>query len=224
MGRTRRDCPLCPVTGLLKLSNHLTEKHDLKTPEKRRPFLKQRGAGKKRLYSDLSDEDSYNEEDSEDFQSDDDTEGESTYTDEDTGEDSDEENDDFDPWSDVVDETFDQHLDDMEDKYKELMEDTTEKKALNNVVKVMSRQLTETLQEKVVKVLKSMHYWRKDSTCVKIMETARRMRIEDDMDWDESIEQAVERRKVLLSRELNRYTPNLSTDTDDDEEKSAASD
>ena len=51
------------------------------------------------------------------------------------------------------------------------------------------------------------------------METAKRMRLEDDMDIDESLQQAVERRKVLLTRELNEFTPVFSRDTEEADEE-----
>lgn len=38
MGRTRR-CPVCPATGLLKSSNHLTDKHGIHSKEKLQRIL-----------------------------------------------------------------------------------------------------------------------------------------------------------------------------------------
>ncbi len=39
MGRQRKDCPLCSAKGLLKLSNHFVQVHDIKEPLQRRHWL-----------------------------------------------------------------------------------------------------------------------------------------------------------------------------------------
>ena len=214
MGRTKRDCPICPATDLLKLSNHLAAKHG-KTPEERQPYL-QSGAGVKRLYSEIEDDDTDTYDTDTENASGDDTID--SGTDEDSTEDEDNDNEEEqDPWFDIIDEVFEDHRDEMDEKYDELLKDMSKKKAARKVVKELSKPLTETLQKRFTSVLRKIHLWRKDPTYKKIKETAKHMQLEYDMDIDESLQQAVERRKVLLTRELNEYTPNFPSDTEADD-------
>ena len=52
-----------------------------------------------------------------------------------------------------------------------------------------------------------------------VMHTARRLMNEDGMDWEEALEAAVDRRKFLLNRLINKPLLDESDDDDDDEKE-----
>ena len=58
---------------------------------------------------------------------------------------------------------------------------------------------------------------KRDPTYKKIAQTAQRLRIEDEMDYEEAVTQAAENRKLLITRTLQQWTPSLSDDEDTDE-------
>ena len=58
---------------------------------------------------------------------------------------------------------------------------------------------------------------KKDPTYKKINETAKRMRLDDDMDRAEALELAVETRKILLARIMDEWDPCLSLESEDDD-------
>ncbi len=63
-----------------------------------------------------------------------------------------------------------------------------------------------------------MQSLKKDPTYRKINDTAKRLRIEDDMDWEESIDAAVSKRKVLLARVLENWEMEDDSESDSDDD------
>ncbi len=122
-----------------------------------------------------------------------------------------------DPWSALVDDVFDEYHTSLTERYREMVADGTSKKsALKQTRRELSSDMNESFRDKYIVLLKRMQLLKKDSTYKKINETAKRMRLEDDMDQEEALTQAVERRKILLARILDKWDPSLSLDSDDD--------
>ncbi len=66
----------------------------------------------------------------------------------------------------------------------------------------------------MVKFMCHTHQMKRDDTYKKIVKTAQRLREADDMDYEESVTQAAEMRKVLITRTLRQCTPILSDEED----------
>ena len=71
----------------------------------------------------------------------------------------------------------------------------------------------------LVKFMCHVRKMKKDSTYKKIVLTAERLRIDDKMDYEESICCAVKIRKLLLMRTLRCWKPNLSDEEEEEEEE-----
>ncbi len=126
----------------------------------------------------------------------------------------------MDPWETLVDEVVNLHRAEMKKRAREIedKENISKESAHKKMRKELLPQLNETFREKYVNLLKHVRSMTNDSTHRKIVDTAKRFRNEDEMDWEESIEEAVNRRKFLLARELNKWTLDVDTDTESDTE------
>ena len=215
MGRTRKDCPLCPAKGLLKLTNHLANVHDLTTPSERKRWTKyetQTGSGGMKRSS----EDTFSDY-SEDSHSDGDSDGENSSSDHNSSDDSDAtEND---PWYHLVCEVHDSHGAEMMARRREIEkeENLSKKDAHKQMHKEFLPTLTQTFREKYVNFLKKARSLNKDMTHRQIKDTAGRLRDDDQMDWEESIEEAARKRKLLLARELKKWTLGSGGDSNSEE-------
>ncbi len=226
MGRTRKDCPLCPATGLLKLSNHLSAVHDIPS-SKRRSFIstyKHRdqvgGGGGEPMDSSNSDDGSTDTEDEENLTADTSFESscsESSCSDHSESSDDDDE---VDPWEAIVDEVFDLHRAQMKRRVHEIQneENISKEKAHKLMRKELSHELNQTFRDRYTMFLKRVQSLKRDTTYQKINDTAKRLRMEDDMDWEESIEEAVNKRKVLLARELTKWKLEDTSDSDSNDD------
>ena len=87
-----------------------------------------------------------------------------------------------------------------------------ENAAFNALLPVSRRRLRRTYLER----LKWIHRIKHDTVHRKVMKTLRRFIDEDDMDFDEAAESAVEKRKFLLNRVMQEKV--LPDESDDDEE------
>jgi hypothetical protein len=129
-----------------------------------------------------------------------------------------------DPWQILVTEVFDSYRAQMKRRVKRLKNgcDFSGKEAKEQTRVEFTPKLNQTFREKYIAFLKRMRSLRKDSTYKKIADTANRLRVEDDMDWEESIEEAVIRRKLLLARVLDDWNLDFEDDDghddDDDDE------
>jgi len=97
--------------------------------------------------------------------------------------------------------------------------DYAENAAFNALLPVSRRRLPKTYLER----LKWTHRIKLDATHRKVMKTLRRFIEEDDMDFDEAAESAVEKRKFLLNRVMKKLLPNESDDDEEAEEVVEAS-
>ncbi len=196
MGRTRKDCPVCKKKGLLRLPNHLRDVH---------------GVDPQDIVT--SDPDS---DDDGGFgishQSDTDTDvddGASCSLDDD-------------PWEDWVDSTLEQFRQRTNKRVAELM--TANGMGLTEARKTTSEELlpemNKELRKKFLAFLKLGHRLKMTSTYKKIMDTARRIRLDDGMDWEESVTYAVKSRKLLLDRVLQQWTLDWGDDTDNSDDES----
>jgi hypothetical protein len=143
-------------------------------------------------------------------------------TDEDTesGEDteSEEEEEEDDPWEIWIEGIFKMFQEPMRDRVTEL-EDTkglTPKAAQSLTVIEFLPFINKGLQKKVIHFSNLSHRLKHDPTYQKIMQTAKRAREEDDMDFEESVTHAAKRRKLLLDRVILRWTPDLDEVEDSD--------
>ena len=129
------------------------------------------------------------------------------------------------PWSILVDESFDEHKEAMKERYRELMEDMSKKAAYKQTVKEFASEMTDAFQQNYINLLKRIRRLKRDPTYKKIDQTAKRMRLDDDMDKEEAEASAVYMRRVLLTRELKQWTlPLDDEDTDEDTEENEDSD
>ncbi len=208
MGRTTRDCPLCPAKSLVRLPNHLRAIHGMTIQQ-----LQEGGSTSKQWESTDSDESIDTDESTE--QSLTESVDDSSLSDDSESESDDAQEDD--PWSALVDDVFDEYHTSLTERYRELVADGMSKKsALKQTCREFSSDLNQSFRDKYIVLLKRIQLLKKDPTYKKINETAKRMRLEDDMDQEEALDQAVERRKILLARILDQWDPSLSLDSDDD--------
>jgi len=130
-----------------------------------------------------------------------------------------EEEDDDDPWEDWVEEVFQHYQEAMKEKAASLVDSTemSAEEARDVVLEQCLPSMNTQLQHKLVDFSYLRHLFRSDSTFNKIMETAKRARIEEDMDWEESLTHAAETRKLLLDRILRRWTPNMEDHSDEED-------
>ena len=71
------------------------------------------------------------------------------------------------------------------------------------------------MREHYQKFLELMHVLRKDPIQKRVMETAKRLRDNEDYDYDESIKYAVKKRKYLIDKKLEEYRRPESTDNEE---------
>ncbi len=129
---------------------------------------------------------------------------------------------DDDPWEDWVDSTLEQFQQRMEKRVAELM--TANGMGLAEAQKTTSEELlpemNKELRKKFLAFLKLGHRLKMNSTYQKIMSTARRIRLDDDMDWEESVTYAVKSRKLLLDRVLQRWISDWGDNTNNSDDES----
>ena len=214
MGRIRRDCPVCDKKGLLRLPNHLRCMHGLN------PQQVMASAP-----NDITDDDITDDE----FTDDDITDNasmESASEDTEDSEDdglisdasSDEESDTDNVWyQSFVRSIFETFQDDIDDKVTELKEDdmsTDEAKetALAEFLPAMNKDL----QKRIKTFCRINHELKKDPIFMKIMDTAKTARQDDNMDWEESIAYALSKRSFLLDKVLGSWDIPLGEEMDED--------
>jgi len=158
------------------------------------------------LSSDVEEESDEEEEEGDVDSADDDDDDDDVDDDDDN--DDDDDDDDDDPWSKLVNEVFKHYHDDMREAVKELVEDgTSRKRAEIQVYREFLPEMNKRLQSKFVKFLQHVREFKRDSTYAKIMETAQRLRTEEDMDFEESVAQAADTRQLLITRVLKEWKP-----------------
>ncbi len=209
-GRRRRDCPVCHKQGLLRLPNHLRDMHGL-DPQS---VMETASVSESEVSeSDIDVDDTDSVDSSNDNEEEDTTESEEDEDDDEVDED--------DPWVKWVEDVFQQYEEPMKERMAELMNDTEMSKgdAQDAVLEEFLPRMNHELQHKLVDFSHLRHHFKSDPTYTKIMETAKRGRMEEDMDWEESLTYAAEVRKLLLYRILQKWAPKL-----DDEDSSEDSD
>ena len=208
-GRVRRDCPVCHKQGLLRLPNHLRDVHGLDPQSvmesETTPLVSESDTEVSDPDVDVDETDD-TESPNDDSEVEDDTESEE------------EEDDDDDPWEEWVEEVFQHSQEAMKEKMASLVDSTemSPEEARDVVFEQFLPCMNKQLQNKLVDFSHLRHLFKSDPTFNKIMETAKRGRIEEDMDWEESLTHAAEQRKLLLDRILRRWTPNLEEHSDED--------
>ncbi len=125
------------------------------------------------------------------------------------------------PWYTLVNDTIDEHRKDMTVRYRELMKDDMSKQdAYKQTSTEFASELNASFRHRYIILLKQIRLLRKDPTFKKIDQTAKRMRLEDEMDQEESLEMAVKQRQVLLARILKEWNISLDSESDDDSDLS----
>jgi hypothetical protein len=132
----------------------------------------------------------------------------------DSGAEEEDEGPDEDPWESWVEDIFETYQEPMKDRAEEL-EDNSDTAHHDTFTEYLPR-MNKALQKQVITFSILHHRLKNDTTYQKIMETAKRVREEDEMDFEESVTHAVKRRKLLLDRVLERWTPDLDEDEDSD--------
>ncbi len=200
MGRTRRDCPVCMKKGLLRLPNHLKDVHGITAQDVVTSEHSDDG-------SDISDRDDDDASNNSDIDVDVCDEGASCAED--------------DPWEGWVDSTFEQFHQRMKKRVGELTStsglDLAE--AQKKTAEELLPQMNKELRKKFLEFLKLGYRLKRDSTYQKIMNTAKRIRLDDEMDWEESVTYAAKTRKLLLDRVLQRWISNWGDEADDSDDE-----
>ncbi len=209
MGRIRKDCPVCFKQGLLRLPNHLRDVHGLDPQE---VMESQSNSGDASISVASFDADS--ESSTVDDASDVDEETESDDTE------SDEEEDAHASalWLTWVSPIFQHFQEDMDERATELAEDMSTGEAQEITWAEFLPAMNNKLQQKLIIFSNLSHQFKKDPLYQKIMETAKTGRREDDMDWEESVSYAVNKRKLLLDRVLQTWTPSFDVDDEMEED------
>ncbi len=195
MGRTRRDCPVCSKKGLLRLPNHLRDMHGVNPQDV------------------VTSDDDSDDDGGSDI-------SHHSVNDTDVGVSGSSQDDD--PWEDWVDSTLEQFQQHMKKRVAELM--TADGMDLAEAKKTTSDELlpemNKELRKKFLAFLKLGRRLKMNSTYQKIIATARRIRLHDNMDWEESVTYAVKSRKLLLDRVLQRWISDWVDDSDNSDESS----
>ena len=137
---------------------------------------------------------------------------------EDEGEEEEEEEEE-DPWEAWIDDAYDKFKDAMvKNAVKLKNEDETSKEdAYKLTMEEFLPRLNQELRKRFLKFLRHYHLLKRDATFKKIMRSAELSRIDDDMDWDESVTYAAEQRKGLLDRHIQNWTYPFNNEDDDDD-------
>jgi hypothetical protein len=125
-----------------------------------------------------------------------------------------------DPWSDFAETVFAHYQQNMRYAVENLVErdDMSREEAEREVYEGYLPRMNKRLRGLLVTFMCHTREMRRDPTYKKIVQTAQRLRVEDDMDYEESVTQAAaEMRKVLITRTLRQWTPVLSDDEDTEE-------
>ena len=168
-------------------------------------------------------DESYDQSEDSDNQSDNttDTETLSSSDESEVSDDDDSSDSETDPWSTLANETIAEHKEDMTERYRELMKDDMSKQdAYKQTCAEFTSELNASFRHRYIILLKQIRLLRKDPTYKKIDQTAKRMRLEDAMDQEESLEMAVKQRQVLLARILKEWNISLDSESDDDSDLS----
>ena len=200
MGRSRRDCPVCYKKGLVRLPNHLRTVHGL-DPQK---VMDDSIADTSDVIETETEDEIETEQEVETEEGDGTEEETETETEEET-EDEDEEVTNV--WFFWVSPIFEQFEDDMNARVKELAEDVSIEEAQETTVAEFLPAMNKKLQKELIKFSRLSHQLKKDPLYQKLMATAKRGRQEDEMDWEESVAYAVQKRKFLLDQVLQNWTP-----------------
>lgn len=139
--------------------------------------------------------------------------------------DEDAEEDETDPWEEFIQTVHEHYQEDMDEAVADLMQRDGISKgdAVHEVYENYLPRLNKRLRGLLVKFMCHARELKQDPTYKKIVQTAKRLRDEDDMDYEESVTQAAEARKVLITRTLKQWEPD-SSDEDDSESENSEND
>ena len=107
----------------------------------------------------------------------------------------------LDPWYCIQEEVVNRHLERLNALAEEYEQNgDTSNMALTEARNVMPPTYRKELRKTLLEYLQWMHGMMKDSTFCKVMETQRELKETEGLDWLESIELAIDKRKFLLNR------------------------
>jgi len=135
---------------------------------------------------------------------------------EDADDEASEEEADDDPWATWANTIIQQFEEPMKDRVRELENEYLPVNAQDLVWEEYLAAMNKRLQKVLIGFLNLHHRLRKDPTYQKIVDTAKRAREEDEMDFEESVTHAVKRRKLLLDRVLEQWKPDLTEEEHED--------
>ena len=140
-----------------------------------------------------------------------------TETDESTDDDSDHEEEDISrPWHDFLEEAWG----DVEDKAENFIEESNEDdifQAREATYSAVRSDMRRALQSRFVDFFQLAHEFKRDPVYKKIIETAQQARADDDMDYEEALVHATQKRALLFNRLIDQWEPVW---TDEEEEDS----
>ena len=152
----------------------------------------------------------------------DDVSSQGTDTSEVTDEDSHVDTDEEDPWDAWINVAYTKFKVDMKKKAVKLKneDDATKEDAYKLTMEEFRPRLNEEIRKSLLAFLQHHHLLSIDPTYKKIMQSAQAARDGDDMDWDESVNYAIEQRKFLLDKLLRQWIFDFDgvDDEDDDED------
>lgn len=220
MGRIRKDCPICLKQGLVRLPNHLRDIHGLSPEDVMESSDGQSETG------DISEDDApsesgdiFDDDDDASEDGDDDDDPPTDETDEETDEDDVQEGCDGDDWYEFfVEPVFEQFQEEMDAKVAELEdeEEMSTKEARETTFEEFLPAMNKAVKRRITRMLRANHQFKKDPTFQKIVETAKTGRREDDMDWDESVSYALNKRSFLLDKVLRSWIPPFADKMEED--------
>ena len=232
MPRTRKDCLLCGKKNLCKLSNHLADIHRLSS-EERRIYLSDamsscadeqdysimhrskrarmdnydEGVSSSSQNGDIFDSDDEKEHSSEEESNSEENENseEGDSKEESEKPESSEDGEDYDPWQTLIHEAKLQLLDKFQENVECLNnEGFSEVEAKRQSFSEVLPNLTKELEDIYVERLLWMSHMRKDPIHKKIMQTRENLIDVDFLDREEALYSAVEKRKFLFKRLLEK--------------------
>jgi hypothetical protein len=232
MPRTRKDCLLCGKKNLCKLSNHLADIHHLSSEERRiylsdaKSFCADKedysimhrskratmnnydeGVSSSSQNGDIFESDDEKEHSSEEESSSEENENseENDSKEESEEHESSEDGEDYDPWQTLIHEAKLQLLDKFQENVECLNnEGFSEVEAKRQSFSEVLPKLTKELEDIYVERLLWMSHMRKDPIHKKIMQTRDNLVDVDFLDREEALYSAVEKRKFLFKRLLEK--------------------
>ena len=126
------------------------------------------------------------------------------------------------PWAEWVDDVWVQYQNCVKGTIDNLMvenEELSREEATGAAVQACQPGINKALRRKFLNFTFLTHRIKKDPTHQKIMETAKRAREDDGMDWEESLTYAARKRRLLFQRLLEEREPDLQQDDDEEEDE-----